>query len=107
MRAKKKKKPTKRDNQTQHFKQRFLARYGIDPNNETRRWMLEQIQSGQCRHIAHQSNRVSVWDLAYKGNHYPVVYDRKRKSLVTVLPQECLSADKIQFHLETECDERF
>jgi len=90
MRKKKNKRPDKRTCQTIHFKKRFLERYGIDPNRHMRREMLEMIQRRECVILDTQSCRISVLDIMFGGRHYPVVYDKKRKSLVTVLPHECL-----------------
>ena len=76
--------------QTTHFKRRFIERYGIDPNHAQRQQMIAQIQKGQSSLISAQSLRVSIHAVWFNGQRYPVVYDRQRKSLVTVLPRECL-----------------
>jgi len=103
-RKKRRKRPSKRKNQTVHFKRRFLERYGVDPNHADRLQMIAQIQKGHSRLISAQSLRVSIHAIWFNGKRYPVVYDKIRKSLVTVLPQECLDPKAIDAFYDEEED---
>lgn len=101
-RRKKTRTPDKRSCQTSHFKRRFLERYGIDPNRDMRQQILTQIQTGRSSLIHAQSLRVSIHAVWVDEQRYPIVYDRLRKSLVTVLPKECLNAEALDAHYEDD-----
>lgn len=88
MRRKKKKSKTKQQAERAHCKQRFLERYGIEFNRHMRREFERLIQTSQTHLIKKQSNRVSIHDVIYEGIVYRVVYDRNRKTIVTVLPPD-------------------
>tara|TARA_Y100000034_G_scaffold91156_1_gene109940 strand:+ start:1008 stop:1268 length:261 start_codon:yes stop_codon:yes gene_type:complete len=70
-----------------HAKKRFVERYGLDFTRHVRREFCRRIQKQEkARFIERQSTRVSVWDVEYEEKIYRVVYDKIRKSIVTVLP---------------------
>ena len=48
------------------------------------------IQSGAAEHLWSQSHRVSAFAVRLHERVLPVVYDRKRKCVCTVLPIEVL-----------------
>lgn len=74
-----------------HAKKRATQRYGLTLTTEKQQAIVRLIQLGRGRFIRNQSNRVSVWAVEYGGMILPVVYDKNRKVLVTVLPQEALN----------------
>jgi len=86
MRAKKKKVLTKLESERIHAKQRFLERYGLDFNRHVRREFERLIICNQGYLVEKQSNRITVYDVIYEGKVYRVVYDKKRKTIVTALP---------------------
>ncbi len=88
MGRKKKKTLTKLEAERLHAKQRFLERYGIDFNRHMRREFERLIQCYQTHLIRKQSNETSVHDVIYEGEVYRVVYDKNRKTIITVLPDE-------------------
>ena len=71
-----------------HAKRRAKVRYdlqlSVDNHNEIVR--LIQLQKGKC--LGSQSNRVSHWEIEYKGKILHVVYDKLRKQVVTFLPRQ-------------------
>ena len=79
--------------QTNHFRWRLHQRYGIKINREEIQDYVGLIQANrgiQIVHLESQSCRVSVKIMAIKGKVLPVVYDKKRKTLVTALPKAWL-----------------
>jgi len=79
---------TKLQAERAHCKQRFLERYGIEFNRHMRSEFEKLIQTNQTHLIKKQSNRVSIHDVIYEGEVYRVVYDKNRKTIVTVLPSD-------------------
>lgn len=45
---------------------------------------------GKARFVDRQSNRVTRWVVEDEGREFPVVYDSRRKTIVTVLPEGSL-----------------
>ena len=70
-----------------HARRRALERYGVEMGPATRRRIVSAIQRGDATFVRRRSLRVSIFDVAL-GDVAPmrVVYDRKRKELITVLP---------------------
>ena len=87
-RKKKKKGKTKLEAERAHCKRRFMERYAIDFNRHMRREFERLIQYCQTHLVRKQSNRVSIHDVIYEGEVYRVVYDKSRKTIVTVLPAD-------------------
>lgn len=73
--------------QRAHAKRRAEQRYGIRMNRDVLRQLIAQIQAGKARVLERQSLRVSVLELCIDGNPVPLVYDYKRKTIVTFLPK--------------------
>lgn len=69
-----------------HAKYRAQQRYGLNLNRHDLRRLVEQIQAGNAKVIKRSSLRVSVLELAVDGIAIQVVYDYKRKNIVTFLP---------------------
>lgn len=46
------------------------------------------IRGGEAKFVRLDSNRVTVWDLAYHGERMRVVYDKQRQTPITVLTRE-------------------
>lgn len=68
-----------------HSYRRAKQRHNIILNRATRRDWIAQIQGGTAELIEKQSLRVSKWVIVHFGNKITVIYDNKRKELVTVL----------------------
>lgn len=85
---KKKKAPTKLQSERMHVKKRFSERFGLSVNRHLLRDFISQIQSQKAIFVERQSLRLTVWEISYENNWYRVIYDNKRKTLVTVLPKQ-------------------
>lgn len=47
---------------------------------------MKQIQEGKAKLVRKESNRVGVFEVTLEGALVQVVYDKERKTIVTVLP---------------------
>jgi len=67
---------------------RAAQRYDVylDEDEQTR--IVEEIQSGECEFIERQSKTRTLWRVTVSGRELGVVYDKPRKSLVTVIPSD-------------------
>lgn len=72
-----------------HFKNRFMERYGIIPTKEMRKRIKNKIKNRELPVIDIQSEFRYVYGAILAGYDevFPVVYDRKVDQLITVLPQ--------------------
>lgn len=69
-----------------HAKKRASQRFGLALTTADLRQIAESIRRGNSTPIERQSNRVTLHRVEFKGEQYRVVYDRKRKEIVTFLP---------------------
>jgi hypothetical protein len=80
----------KAQSQRRHAKRRAVERYALDLNRKDLARIVADIQHGRARFLGRQSNRVSLFgvSLSIHGvmREVPVVYDRERKQVVTLLP---------------------
>ena len=65
-----------------HTRQRAAERFGISVDLKE---LTKLIQKGRGVFVRRQSNRVTVWDVEYKGNTLRVVYDKLRSTPITIL----------------------
>ncbi len=65
-----------------HTKKRAAQRFGINVDIHE---LADLIQRNCGTFIERQSNRVTVWDVEYKGATLRVVYDKLRGLPITVL----------------------
>jgi hypothetical protein len=71
-----------------HARRRARQRYGLCLVRKDLDQIVGRIQRREhAWHIKDQSNRKSHWLVRYDGQLLPVVYDRRRHAIVTVLPQ--------------------
>lgn len=96
---------SKKHSQHIHVRRRFDERYGISLNDDMHKHFIGQIQRGEHA-VFHcpQSNRVSIWLVTVDKRFVPgstedisipMVYDKDRKQLVSVLPPVCRDVNKI------------
>ena len=86
------KRNSKEKNQRYHAKVRMLQHYGIQLTNLDLMKMAEIYRHNPDVAILHrQSNRVVKAVIPYKGDVYPIVYDKIRHQLVTILKEEYLT----------------
>ena len=73
-----------------HAKRRLEERFGLTINRHQMRELVQQIHAGRAEHLETQSNRISIKVVSFQGKKFAVVYDGKRKTIVTFLPDEAL-----------------
>lgn len=98
----KRNKTDKKKAQKIHAKRRALQRYSIELNKSLHKDWIHQIQNGVAKFVERQSNRISVYEILVEGKIIPVVYDKIRKNIVTVLPPDykeyaALKQDSLNF----------
>lgn len=69
-----------------HAKRRAFERYGMSLNRKDIDEMVHQIQSGKAIFIEKQSIRVSKFAVVVRDTKMVAIYDKVRKTIVTVLP---------------------
>ena len=74
-------------NQINHVKQRFVERFGLSLSNEDLSSMIKSIQNQTAVFVHKKSHRVSIWQVPLSGRLFKVVYDKRTKTVVTVLPE--------------------
>ena len=70
-----------------HFRRRALERYGLRLGDAAQDRIVEDIRAGRAVFVERQSHRVRIYDVQYAGQRMRVVYDRKRRLLVSALPE--------------------
>lgn len=78
----------KAHNERKHAERRLWERYQIVYTDQVRKALLNCIQNGNASEIIKQSNRLRKYKLLYNSILLHIVYDRKRKEIVTFLPPE-------------------
>ncbi len=72
-----------------HFKRKFFERYGIELSTTEIKNLGEAIRTKQIGVPGiPQSKRVTLHELTFKDKNCKVIYDHKRKVVVTVLFNE-------------------
>ena len=75
----------KRHSQRVHARQRFQERFGIDLNQAKRQEIVGMIKGRKATFILHQTNRMSLWDVALDHQVIRVAYDQTRQEVVTAM----------------------
>lgn len=81
---------SKKLNQRKHAKRRAFERFNVSLNRKDLIRMVDAIHKNRAVVVEKQSHRITVflfpngWDKV--TNAFRVVYDRKRKTIVTLLP---------------------
>ncbi len=71
-----------------HSRSRALERYDLSLNREHLREIVQQIQLGKAAFISRTSNSRTLWKIRVGNTLCNVVYDKRRKEIVTFLPPE-------------------
>lgn len=79
---------TKKRCQKIHVQRRFQERQGINFGKHRNAQFVTLIQNHKATLVEKQSIRVGVWDVKFEEQTYRVVYDNKRKQIVTTLFRE-------------------
>jgi hypothetical protein len=71
-----------------HASMRCLERHGFYLEPHGHRAIIDAIQNNRATPIERQSNRITLFRVEYNGKYLRVAYDRVRKTLATVLPDD-------------------
>lgn len=92
---------TKQAAERLHANRRCRERYGFSLNDARHRTICAMIHEGsrECVFLERQSLRISLFAVFLEEAWLPVVYDRVRKTVVTVLPDVVLNehSDKLEW----------
>lgn len=81
--------PSKLVCQRIHASKRAFERFGVALTRQKQEAVIDLIQRQKCKLIVKQTNRLSVFSAPIaEGLFAPVVYDKTRKAIVTVLSWE-------------------
>lgn len=75
---------TKRQAQQIHLHRRAAERLGVSLSPSDSARIVRQIQAGELSIVEKQTHRVSLFAAEVAGRQVVVVYDRKRKQIVTL-----------------------
>ena len=78
-----------------HARRRFDGRFDIKLNDNQYQQLVNQIQNGRGEFVWKQSNRVTHWNINFENKWLRVVYDKRTKVIVTVLPLDSNTNDKV------------
>lgn len=85
---KKRKNLSKKESESIHAILRGVERYGCLLSRSDLHRIVKKIQSKDGMFIEKKTNRVTIWDVEYNKTIFKVVYDKKRKMVVTFLPSD-------------------
>ena len=71
-----------------HTKRRLQERYNLSINRKTRKEIIRKIQNGDAECVRIDSNARKVFDVEVKGVTVRVMYNKRKKELLTALPRE-------------------
>lgn len=74
--------------QKEHAIRRARERYNLYVTDHDYAAACRMIQSGNAEFIEQESLRIVHLKVELAGQKVPVVYDKKRRTIVTVLPEE-------------------
>ena len=74
--------------QIQHSKERAHQRHNINLTETDIAEFVRIIRSGEAQRIWVESNRTQVYLVPFGNGNLPVVYDRKRGTIASVLPKD-------------------
>ena len=78
---------TKKAAQKIHAMRRAYERHGIFLGKDAQREIVGRIRAGKAKLLGRQSLRVRGYEIEHAGKLLTVLYDKKRKVLITVLPE--------------------
>jgi len=84
-RRKTRNKRNKTKDMKRHFRVRCLQRLGENVSETEMLEIVDLIQKQEGTFVETQSHRISVWDVLFRSKTIRVIYDKTRKSVVTVL----------------------
>jgi hypothetical protein len=73
-----------------HATHSALVEYGLVMNHALHGRLIKQIDSKEdCELVCKNSWRLAVYRLRHADRHYFILYDRRRRVIVTFLPPDC------------------
>jgi hypothetical protein len=75
----------KKRSQRVHAARRARERFGFTLSGNDQERICQMIRAGEGKFVRKDSNRLSVYDVQFKGFVMRAVYDKHRKSLATVM----------------------
>lgn len=75
----------------QKAKLRAAERFGLDLSNRDLAMIVRQIRYQESIFVMRSTKRVSLHIVEHNGTKLPVVYDKNRGALVTILPVQVLT----------------
>jgi hypothetical protein len=69
-----------------HTRQRLAERYGLHVSSDELFKMAKAIAHGQGTLLARQTRHVVHWRFDYQGQALRLVFDRRRRAIITALP---------------------
>lgn len=74
---------SKKKKQQKHAKRRFKERFDIRLHKALKQSIVKQIQAGKAKPVRKRSLRITLFELSVDDTDIIVVYDSKRKEIVT------------------------
>jgi hypothetical protein len=74
----------------QKAKLRAAERFGLDLSNRDLAMLVRQIRYQESIFVMRSTKRVSLHIVEHNGTSMPVVYDKHRGAIVTILPRQVL-----------------
>ena len=71
-----------------HTRQRLLERYALAVSSDDIFQLAKRIAHGQAELLARQSRTVAHWRLEFRGVMLRLVFDSRRRSILTALPPD-------------------
>jgi hypothetical protein len=71
-----------------HTKLRLAQRYGLATTSADLFEMAKQVAHGQATFVSRQSKFVAQWLLVYRDQPIRLVFDSRRRAILTALPRE-------------------
>lgn len=69
-----------------HTRQRLKERYGLDVSSTELFHLAKQLAHGHGEFVSRQSRHVAQWRLPFKGAVLRLVFDQRRRAILTALP---------------------
>lgn len=86
---------SKYSSQKAHARRRWMERVGDRLNKADYRRIANQIRFNKnVTFFKRQSNNITLWKIDIKHNNFIAVYDKKRKSVITIMPFDFFSDDR-------------
>jgi len=83
-----------------HAKNRAKERFNISLNRDQLNGLVKDIQDGKFLLLKRESSRVSIYECILQDKVCAIVYDRKRKNIVSFLRREWINSNIKEIFVE-------